>query len=94
MLRQKTDDFVTLIDGGKQSLTDARIAWSARHPEVACQRARAAKTQFGKARGVLDDMIRTAQDGKADTAPLKALYPKTDELDDTTRKLIGMTCTP
>ena len=91
-LRDQTDSFVALIDAGKQDLTDARIAWGAKRPEVACQRARAAKTRFAKARGVLDGMVKTARDGKADAAPFKALYPKTDELDDATRRLIGTTC--
>ena len=91
-LRDQTDSFVALIDAGKQDLTDARIAWGAKRPEVACQRARAAKTRFAKARGVVDGMVKTARDGKADAAPYKALYPKTDELDDATRRLIGTTC--
>jgi hypothetical protein len=91
-LREQTDSFVTLINDGKQSLTDAQIAWKAKHPQIACQRARAAKVRFDKARLILDGMVKTADDGKADTAPFKALYPKTDELAATTRKLIGMTC--
>lgn len=92
-LRENTDRFVAQIDAGKQSLTDAQIAWNAKHPEVACQRAKSAKARFITARGILGDMVKAAQGGKADSAPFKALYPKIDELDDTTHKLIGMTCT-
>lgn len=91
-LREQTESFVTLINDGKQSLTDAQIAWKANHPQVACQRAKTAKVRFDKARLILDGMVKTADDGKADAAPFKALYPKTDELDATTRKLTGMTC--
>jgi hypothetical protein len=91
-LREQTDGFVALIDGGKQSLTDAQIAWKAKHPDVACQRARTAKTRFVKARVTLDGLVATASDGKADAAPFKSLYPKINELDETTARLIGMTC--
>lgn len=91
-LRSQTDDFVSIINTGQQSLLDAKIAWGAKHPEIACQRAQSAKAQFAKARTKLDGMVKTAEAGKGDTAPLKALYPKTDELDASTRDLIAQTC--
>ncbi|MDI7774178.1 hypothetical protein [Asticcacaulis sp. EMRT-3] len=91
-LRDQTDSFVSLIKTGQQDLTDAHIAWTAQRPLIACQRARSAQSQFGKAQDTVDSMVKIAEDDKADTAPLKALYPKTSELHARAQKLIGLTC--